>query len=247
MNARSHVKNDHDTVAPITNVALASGLMERLMARPDHLPGLGVFYGYSGWGKTVAANYLAQDYKAYYVQCRSIWPKSALLGAILHNMGIMPAKRNYERVDQIIEQLQLSGRPLVIDEMDHIVEKIDIELIRDIYDGSRAPIMLVGEEQFPAKLRKNERFHNRILAWQPAQPADIGDVRHLAKLYATKITIEDVLLERLLHETRGVVRRICVNIDGMREYAVARGLVKITAAEWAGRGFDGGEPPKRGG
>lgn len=246
MNARSNVKIN-DTVAPITNVALAGGLMERLCARPDHLPGIGVFYGHSGWGKTVAANYVVSQYGAYYVQCRRIWPKSALLGAILRNMGIAPAKRNYEMVDQIIEQLQRSRRPLVIDEMDHLVDRSDVELIRDIYEAAKTPILLVGEEQFPAKLRRSERFYNRILAWQPAQPADIGDVRHLAKLYAPKLTLEEALLERMLRETRGVTRRICVNIDNMREYALSKGLAHITAAEWANRGFDGGEPPKRGG
>lgn len=247
MTSRSNVNKSNDTVAPLKNVALAMSLMERLVTRPDHLPGIGVFYGHSGWGKTVAANHLASHHRAYYVQCRRIWPKSALLSAILHNMGISPAKRNYEMVDQIIEQLQLSRRPLVIDEMDHLVDRSDVELIRDIYEAAKTPILLVGEEQFPAKLRRSERFYNRILAWQPAQPADIGDVRHLAKLYAPRLTLEEALLDRMLRETRGVTRRICVNIDNMREYATAKGIAHITAADWASRGFDGGEPPKRGG
>lgn len=247
MNSAVNVNPGVVTTAPLKNVALANNLMLRLMDRSSHLPGMGVFYGPSGWGKTVAGSYVANKHRAYYVQCRSTWPKKALLHAILREMGVPPARLVYEMVDQVIDQLSMSRRPLIVDEMDHLVEKRDVELIRDIYEGSGAPILMIGEEQFPAKLRRWERFHNRILAWQQAQPADLGDVRHLAKMYAPKVKIEDELLERMLRETRGVVRRICVNLDHIREFAVANGVVEVPATVWANRPFDGGEAPKRGG
>lgn len=247
MNSAVNVNPGVANTAPLKNVALANNLMQRLIERPRHLPGMGVFYGPSGWGKTVAGSYVANKYRAYYVQCRSTWPKKALLKAILHEMGVPPARCVYEMVDQVIDQLSTSRRPLMIDEMDHLVEKRDVELIRDIYEGSGAPILMIGEEQFPAKLRRWERFHNRILSWQQAMPADISDVRHLARLYAAKVQIEDAVLERMLRETRGVTRRICVNLNDMRDYAVAHGVDAITADLWANRAFDGGEAPKRGG
>ena len=41
-------------IANINNLSLVAIAMERLMNRPDGLPGLGVLYGPSGYGKTTA-------------------------------------------------------------------------------------------------------------------------------------------------------------------------------------------------
>ncbi|WP_207214001.1 hypothetical protein [Solidesulfovibrio carbinolicus] len=59
----------------------------------------------------------------------------------------------------------LHGRPLIIDEMDHVVERNAVELVRDLYEASRAAILLIGEKALPGKLAQWERFHGRILDW----------------------------------------------------------------------------------
>ncbi len=151
------------TTAPLQNVALCNTAMERALHRPGHLPGLVAFYGPSGWGKSTAAAYVADRHRAYYVECKSTWTKKALLLAILTEMGVAPAHLPDGR-----PQLVLSQRPLIIDEMDHIVSKKAVEVIRDIYEGSNAAILLIGEETMPAKLREWERFHNRMLSSGPA-------------------------------------------------------------------------------
>nr|WP_249123784.1 ATP-binding protein [Pseudomonas aeruginosa] len=69
--------------------------------------------------------------------------------------------------DQIAEELAASGRPLIIDEMDHLVAAGQVELIRDLYESSQASILLIGEEMLPTKLKKYERFHGRVLSWVP--------------------------------------------------------------------------------
>lgn len=233
------------TTAPLQNVALCNNAMERAMHRPGHLPGLVAFYGPSGWGKSTAAAYVANKHRAYYVECKSTWTKKALLLAILVEMGVAPAKTIYEMVDQISEQLVLSQRPLIIDEMDHIVAKKAVEVIRDIYEGSSAPILLIGEENMPAKLREWERFHNRMLAWVPAQPCDLDDTRALAGLYCRDVTIADDLLERILEVSRGAARRVCVNLEHVRQEALALGQPSIDARAWGNRTLYSGEAPKR--
>ena len=42
-------------IAPLTNIALCLGTLRRAMDRPRHLPGITVFYGPSGYGKSTAA------------------------------------------------------------------------------------------------------------------------------------------------------------------------------------------------
>lgn len=66
-------------IANINNLSLVSVAMERLVNRQDGLPGLGVLYGPSGFGKTTATVAVANETRAYYVQLRSAWSKKTLL------------------------------------------------------------------------------------------------------------------------------------------------------------------------
>lgn len=233
------------TVAPLANVSLAVSALERAMNRPAHLPGMVVFSGPSGWGKSTAAAYTANRHRAYYVECRSTWTKKATLMAIIHEMGIPAAKTIYEMTDAICEQLAITRRPLIIDEMDFLVDKGAVEVIRDLYEGSGAAILLIGEELLPKKLERWERFHGRILDFVLAQPADIEDTQHLAKLYCPKITIGDDLLDQVNKASGGSVRRICVNLEQIQAEARAQGIKAITAAEWGGRQLFTGSAPVR--
>lgn len=233
------------TTAPLKNVVLCTRLLQNAINRPAHLPGMVVFYAPSGWGKSVSAAYAANKFRAIYVECKSTWTKRALLEAILKEMGLKPAGTAYQMVDQISEQLALSGLPLIIDEMDHIVEKKAVEVIRDIYEGSNAPILMIGEEEIDIKLRKWERFHNRILEWQPAQPADLNDTKQLAALYCKDVTISDDLLNKITHDSLGITRRICVNLNKVQQYALNQGQDTINQKEWGNQPLYTGEAPRR--
>lgn len=233
------------TIAPLANVSLCITALDKAINRPMHLPGLLVMYGPSGIGKSFSAAYAANQYAAYYVECKSSWTRKALLMAILSSMGIVPARSLPEMSDQVSEQLALSGRPLIIDEMDHIVEKKAVEIIRDLYEGSQGTILMLGEENLPYKLKQWERFHNRILDWIPAQLADLDDCRTLAKLYSPDVTITDDLLTEVTQSAKGCVRRICVNIEQIRRAALDVGAKDISRSEWGNRVLFTGEAPKR--
>lgn len=235
-------------LAPVggtTNVGLCIKALERAISRAPHLPGMTAFYGPSGYGKSFAASYAASTYRAFYVACKSSWTRKAFLTAILREMGITPARSNWEMTDQIAEELVISGRPLIVDEMDHLVDKRAVETVRDIYEGSQSPILLIGEERMPNKLKAWERFHGRILDFVPAQAVDLGDVDELAKIYAAGITIHSELLRQVHKAANGSVRRVCVNLDMIREQCLTVGLTQIGARQWT-RGFFTGEAPRRG-
>lgn len=243
----TETENTINTIAPLANVSLCTRALERAINRPAHLPGMVTFYGPSGWGKSFSAAYTANRFRAYYVECKSSWTRKALLIAILKSMGIVPATNIYEMTEQISEQLALSGRPLIVDEMDHIVEKKAVEILRDIYEGSNAAILMIGEEKLPSKLKAWERFHNRMLDWIPAQPADLEDTGLLAKLYSPDVQIDDDLLQVIQQKAKGCVRRICVNLELVRRSALDVGCNEIDLAAWrsAQRELYTGEAPKR--
>lgn len=233
--------------APLRNVQSCAHLMEHLVNRAPNLPGMGAFYGPSGLGKSFAAAACTNRFNAVYVECRSYFTKKSLLLSICKEMRLRPGATVYDMVSQISEQLSLSGRPLILDEMDHIVDKSLVEIVRDLYEASSAPILMIGEEMFPVKLRRWERFHNRVLDWQPAAPSDLSDAKKLARVYAPEVEMADDLLEKIVQASRGVARRICVNIEQVRREVASSGKPKAgcTAAWWGARPFYTGDPPAR--
>lgn len=221
-----------NTIAPLQNVSLCYQAILKAMDRAENLPGIIAFYGPSGWGKSFAATYTANKTRAYYVQCKSTWTKKAFLKAVLVEMGISPANTIYEMVDQVAQEVALSGRPLIVDEADFLVDKKIIEIVRDIYESSFGTILIIGEEQLPAKLKRFERFHNRILNWVQAQPASINDARTLASIYAPDTKIKDDLLEKVVEMTRGVTRRICVNFNLINSTARQQDWPEVDLSLW---------------
>lgn len=234
-------------IARISNMLQCQIALERAIERSANLPGLVCFYGPSGWGKSLSSNYLCNQMRGYYVQVKSIWSKKVFLQKVLGEMGIKPGQTTGEMLDQVCDQLSASGRPLVIDEMDHIVDKKAVELVRDIYEGSQAPILIIGEENLPQKLKKWERFHGRILAFVPALPVDVEDAKRLAGVYAHGVDCADDLLRKLVADSHGSVRRVCVNLDAVREAAAEQAAKSVDLA-WCqahGVAFYSGEAPKR--
>lgn len=239
--------NPQHGVALLSNVAACAELIEHLMNRTTNLPGMGVFYGPSGLGKSIAAAYCANKYSGYYVECRSYFTRKSFLLAVCKEMRLRPGRTVFEMVTQIGEQLGLCQRPLIIDEMDHLVERNVVELVRDLYEASSAAILMIGEEMFPTKLKQWERFHNRVLAWSPAEAADMDDAAKLARLYAPDVAIGADLLAEIVKQSRGVHRRICVNIDLVRTWwkPIGGGKSGPTLKEWGDRAFYTGDAPVR--
>lgn len=238
--------NHAGAIAPLTNVVLFSELIERVMSRSAGLPGMATFHGPSGYGKSRSAIWGANKYRAYYVQVKSLWTRKALCQAIVRETGIAkPASTTAAMLEQIGEQLLLSRRPLIIDEADYLTTHGMIEVVRDIYESSDAPIILIGEEGLPAKLKTWERVHGRMLDWVAAQPASLSDSQALTRLYAAGVTIAPDLLAALHDASAGSTRRVCVNLDRVREAAQTADLTQIDLAGWQkmGQPFFTGKTP----
>ena len=232
-----------NSVATLRNVMAMVALIQRVKDRAATLPGMAVFYGPSGYGKTTAATYAANSFQAYQVQAQSTWTKKSLCEAILTELGLELRGRVDQMVRDISREIAATGRPLLIDEADHLVSRGLIELVRDIYEGSEATIILIGEEELPRKLMRWERVHGRMLAWIPAEPGVMSDVTQLMKIYCPGLEIEPALLERILTDSRNSIRRICVNLDAVRLFALGRGLKRVTAEDWGDQNFFTGQAP----
>ncbi len=232
--------------APLNNMTLCMQTLVDCTEVSDDSPRLGLFFGFSGYGKTVAAAFAAARSGAIYLEAKSIWTVRAFLEQLAEELGITRPERTAPRLlRQIIDELNRAPRPLIIDEMDHLVKKQMVEIIRDIHDSTSIAILMIGEEALPSKLKEWERFDNRILVAQPAQPASADDALLLRDHYGYHGLLADDLAMYFAERCRGVTRRIVTNLRAAGRLAATEGLDTIDRTWWGRRPVLDGDIPTR--
>lgn len=235
------------TTSRITNVELLSVAMEEVKSRSEGLPGVVVMYGHSGVGKSKAAFHCAANDRAYYIECRDTWTRKAFLLAVLAEMQVIPARTLSDMVAQVAKQMVASGRPLIVDDVQYLLERSVANVLTDIHNASAGgTLILIGEEGVPVSLKRLERLHNRVFKWVPAQPASLDDLQTLAEDRYPDVQFEDALLKNILNVTNGCLRRAAVNLDKAYRLAIEMGESEVGVAQWGERDWDNGEAPKRG-
>ncbi|KHA57154.1 DNA transposition protein [Aeromonas hydrophila] len=230
----------------ITNVELLSVAVQEAVDRAEGLPGVVVMYGYSGVGKSKAASYCVIKKRAYYVECRDTWTRKAFLQAVLADMGVVPERTLSEMVAQIAEQLAKGKRPLIVDDVQYLLDREVANVLTDIHNASNGgTLILIGEEKVPVSLKRLERLHNRVFKWVPAQQASLDDLQVLAADCYPDVVFEVALLEAVLDATKGCLRRAAVNLSHVHQKALELGEETMGLAQWGDRGWDNGEAPQR--
>lgn len=229
--------------APLPNVIALATLVRRVSDRALGQPGMASFTGPSGFGKTEAAIYSKNKYQAVYVQVGDSWTKKKLCTAILTEAGIKPKATVADMIDQICAHLAMTDRPLIIDEADVLLRRGMIETAREIYEGSQAPVILVGEEDLPQNLQPIERVHGRMLDWVQAQPGTAADLELLIPIYCAGVTLDDDLKADLFKAVHGSIRRMAVNLTHVREHALMKGETTVTRESWGKQSFFSGVAP----
>jgi DNA transposition AAA+ family ATPase len=222
--------------APLKNVAAFSTMLTRMVERGPDLPGLAVFFGPSGWGKTKSGVYGANRHRAVYVECGQYTTARSLLSDILKELGEQSPRGSIEEMKgRAIEIIAANpSRPVIADEAHFIAAKRFVDLLREISDKSGAPVVLIGEEMLPKHLEAFERVHRRVLEWLPAQPCDLADFQLLAKSYCPKLAIEPDLASALVERTEGNTGRIVVNLAKAANIAQVEGLTSMSLQKFGG-------------
>ncbi|MDP2830165.1 MAG: ATP-binding protein [Sulfuricellaceae bacterium] len=244
-------------ILQLTNIAIAERAVARLKNRGPLDPGLAVLCGPSGFGKSISAAWVKARHPSYYVQADDFWTKKTMLVAMSRAMGLLyyrgrgENKREYwpeinVMADAIKSQLETSRRILIVDEFDYCVDKNLVEAVRSLYEGSKAAVLIIGEEALPHKLKQWERFHGRILDWFLAEPVNLADARELARAKCAGVTVADDMLEHLVKLSKGSVRRVSNNLGRIYDEAADQGWESVTRAAWGSRTLQDGEPPRRG-
>ena len=234
-------------IVPISNVARLSEAGTALLERPMGMPGMGLVFGPSGFGKTTAIAWLATRHHGVYVRARATPTPRSLLAGISRELGNAPSSTNDGTVEDIVQKLAETGRPLFIDEGDYLVNQTRlVETLRDIHDLSSVPVILVGMAGINRKIAGRKQLAGRIAQWVEFQPASSEDAQLLAKQLA-EVEIEPALVATLHQQAAGEVRLIAVGLNRIENLARSRGLSKIGPKEWpADEGFFLNAEPRRG-
>ncbi|WP_052261771.1 AAA family ATPase [Leisingera sp. ANG-M1] len=232
------------SLQPLTNVAKMAAMVTELQNRVFGMPGLGVFFGYPGYGKTFGAIFCASAFDVIHISIQGDWTKKTFLERLLLELGIAPKRVVPDMVLQACEGLALDGRTLIIDEADYAFRRGVLELIRDLHDGSNIPVVMIGMEEFPHKLKKFELIDSRVMLREAAQPATMKDARMLAGVYAEGIEVADDLLHAILERNTGNVRRMVTDLAQVKSEASKLGLSNITKEDWGDMEFRRKDAPR---
>ncbi len=228
-------------VAPVKNVIATQTAFDSLCTRSYGVPGIGLIHGETGRGKTTAVAYLFNQVNGVLVRARANDTTSSLLGRIMSELGSTPSGRNSRMVDYIIEQMSMFERPLFVDEADYLMGDIKmLETIRDLYDATEVPVVLIGMDQIARRISTRKQFFNRISEWVEFKPADLDDVMVMAdEMLEDGIRVDPDLLEQLRQSANGEMRRITIGLAQIEKLARANDLDYVMPEHWGDMPFHG--------
>ncbi len=233
-----------NSIAHVKNIQMLATAADALSTRAPGTPGIGLIWGPSGYGKTIATAWLANQQNAGYVRAWPTWTPTSMLGAIMEDLGLKPLATTAHMIRSIVLALSTESRPLFIDEADYLADKpILLETLRSLHDVSSAPLILIGMRDFQRRVMHRDQLAGRISQWVEFQPADLADARILTD-EVCEVKVADDLIERLHKASGGSMRAMVVGLSRIEQFARKKGLSKVAASEWAERPFTLGDAPK---
>lgn len=232
-------------ILPVKNVSRLKAAGDALVQREPGMPGMGLIWGPTGYGKTTAATWFINQVHGVYVRAVSLWSPKSMLTAIAHELDIeVRSKTNSHLLELIVQRLSETGRPIFIDEADYVVErKLLTDALRDIHDLSTAPVILIGMHGIEKRIRGNEQFTGRIAQWVSFEGLDMDDARLLADGLC-EVDVADDLLGALFDDASpkngggAEARRLVVGLGQIEHYARSIGMDAMSRSDWPkGRGF----------
>ena len=146
-------------IVETTNISALIRTLESLSARGAGEEGMALFYGPPGAGKTTALAYAQLRTQATMLRARSTWSVTSMLGQLLRELGLSETGSRDTRLDRIVEHLSMHPRAILVDEVDYALRRPDLlDVLRDVYDLSKVPIVLVGMQDAPRILRSHPRL-----------------------------------------------------------------------------------------
>lgn len=222
-------------MAKTKNVQRFIASVDSLMNAPAGTERCGLLWGDPGEGKTTTVAYVANLYDAIFVRAVGCWTVTSMLGELCKELGGHRMCRRSDMIEYICKQLADKPRPIFIDEADYLFNQdVMLDAVRDIYDLSQCPVILIGMEDIARKIQQKSRFARRITQWIEFTGIDLSDARVVVTQCAD-VQIDDDLLQHLHKEASGNIGRIIIGLARIETMAKSSRLECINLNQWDGR------------
>lgn len=192
--------------------------LKELMALPDHSHKMALFYGKFGRGKSIGIEKLANEHNAALVRTLGGWTPKSMLVDICFELGVDETGSAAMLTHRIVDRLLEDKRPLIIDEIDTILNSKhaqELLILRDIHDLACVPVIFTGMEKCIKQLKRDAHYYSRFVKTVQIKPNSLRDVGKYCK--ASSIEIKEDLVEYFYKEYANL-RQIKTLIIRLEEY-----------------------------
>ncbi len=201
--------------------------------RSLNVEGMSLLRGRPGDGKTWGTAFVCNRANGVYVRALKTWSISNMLAAMVSELGGKPGRFKNPMFEYVVKQLKVTRRSLFIDEADYLSEDM-IDVVRDIYDLSRRPIVMIGMDDITRSLATNERFMRRITQEVHFKPLDMDDTRRVCD-DKCEVEVENDLLAKLHMESGGNVGLLTNGLAKIERHAKTGNIGTVDLKSWGQR------------
>lgn len=222
-------------LASTKNVRRFQAAIRELRERPLGVEGMGLLWGRPGEGKTSIIAHSANQTDGIYLRANAGWTVTSMLQTLVHELGGTPASRRSPMMNYCFEKLRGGSRPIFVDEADYLFRQTEmLDALRDVYDETGSPVILIGMEHIARTIQNNDRLARRITAWIEFKGIDIEDARTVTDTIC-EVRLEDDLLEYLHQEAGANIGRMVVGLSRIERFGKASGLASVSRTAWNDR------------
>ncbi|MBR6127183.1 ATP-binding protein [bacterium] len=159
------------------NVKNFVALMEELKNLPPNMSKIALVYGEYGLGKTQTIQWWAARNDAVYVRAARGMTESWLLSKMAEDLDIIPSWHSQSNYEYIEKSLLKNPKVIIVDEVDYLLKQNIIEILRDLHDTTKCPLVLVGMENIERRLSALPHLCDRIYKSYKFTRFDAEDIK----------------------------------------------------------------------
>jgi DNA transposition AAA+ family ATPase len=192
--------------------------------------------GEVGLGKTEAALWYGAHNGAVIIRMWEMMSGHWLLREIVKEIGVDPAWRTENLVDQLKKHLLPKPKTIILDEVDRFLKDQDrkkiavLETLRDVHDSCHCPMVFIGEEWIETKMRRFPRLYDRVVEIAAFEKFDLNDVRSLVG-ELSEYQFSNDAIEKMTVDSGGRIRPIMNLINQAEDIAQISHLKTIAAKD----------------
>lgn len=205
------------------NVKNFISLMNSLQNKPEGVPKMALVFGDPGLGKSQTALWWAVKNDSIYLRSSNMMSGRWFLEELVEELGETPYYRSSDLLKQAVNQLVSNPRPIIIDEIDYLLGDLrTIETIRDIYDRTNVPILLMGMNKADKKLSRYRHVYDRLSEILKFESFSLLEVKNIIE-QLSEVEISDDAVN-LIHSKANRFRQIVNLINKAEKLAQANSL-----------------------